>query len=157
MSDIYFQLTIQYTLWDRLKDFGNQEPLHLTNMSKFLVHLINDRSLPLTVLKVIDFADMNKGKLTFLRKTLAGILLQKNTDNLQEIFIKIGLSDKLNLFRESVKLFMGHFMLKEENQVLTPEGETIDMSFDPKTLQVLKQRVKLAERAMSVGLSKVQF
>ena len=126
-------------------------------MSQFLIHLINDRSLPLTVLKVIDFADMNKGKLLFLRKTLAGILLQKNTDTLQEIFMKIGLSEKLNLFRESIKLFMGHFMLKENNQVLTLEGETINMSFDSKTLQVLKERVKLAQRAMSAGLSKVQF
>lgn len=111
--------------------------------------------MPLSTLKVIEYAEMDKVKLKFLKATLSGILLQKDQENMQEIFMKAAMSEKLNLFRESVRLFMCHFMLQPT--VTTSDGEVVGCDMDPKTLQFLKKRIKIAESTMSLGKSRVQL
>jgi hypothetical protein len=53
---------------------------------------------------------------------------------------------KLNIFREGVKLFFHHFLLKQKSK--------LDPSLD---LQLLQRRVKLAEQALSVASSKLRL
>lgn len=50
---VYFQMAIQYLLWDKLKELGNVAPIQLTNLAKFLSHMfVEPQGLPLSVLKV---------------------------------------------------------------------------------------------------------
>ena len=123
-------------------------------MSNLLIDLINERSLPISILKVIEFGDMKKEKLTFLKDTLSGILLQTNTENIEEIFTKVASSEKLYMFRESLRLFMGHFMLKT---CVSIEGEKVTSGLDAKSLEILEERMKIAESAMHMGHGRVQL
>jgi nucleolar MIF4G domain-containing protein 1 len=120
-----------------------------------LVHLINDKSLPLASLKVIEYAEMDKVKLKFLKEVLCGILLQDDEDNIQEIFFKTASSENLTLFRESLRLFMGHFLLQKN--VITSDGEDVGCDIDSEQMGILKDRIKIAENAMSLGRSRVQL
>lgn len=98
---------------------------------------------------------MDKVKLQFLKEVLFGILLQNDEDNMQEIFLKTASSENLNLFRESLRLFMGHFLL--QNNVITSDGENVGCDIDTDTMETLKSRIKIAESAMSLGRGRVQL
>lgn len=51
--DRKYQMTIQYTLWDKLKTLESYTNNQLTNLARFLTHLFIEKGLPLSVLKVI--------------------------------------------------------------------------------------------------------
>lgn len=46
------QIAIQCALWDRFKELQNMPSFQVTNLAKFLVHLVLQKGLPLSVLKV---------------------------------------------------------------------------------------------------------
>lgn len=48
-----FQLTIQYMLWDKFKILDNYNVKQLANLAKFLTHLFIQRSLSISILKVM--------------------------------------------------------------------------------------------------------
>ena len=123
-------------------------------MAILVSDLINRKSLSVTVLKVVEFGDMKKEKLVFLKSTLSAILLHGGKDHLEDVFSKIAVSEKLYLFRESLRLFMGHFLV---NPSLVIDGEVVETTFDKKTLELLQERMKLADRAMDFGHGRVQL
>lgn len=47
-----------------------------------------------------------------MRQILLGILLHENTEACLAVFEKVALSDKLKMFRESLRLFIHHFLLR---------------------------------------------
>lgn len=145
----FVQLALQFNLWDRLKDLDGLTSQQRTNLALLLVHLINDKSLPVSTLKVIEFAEMDKVKLKFLKKVLTGVLMQNEVENLQEIFVKPAMSEKLGLFRESLRLFLSHFML--QSTITTTDGSIVQSKLSPTELKALKERVKIAEKCMSLG------
>jgi hypothetical protein len=49
---LYLQVTIQCALWDRFKELQNMPSFQVTNLAKFLAHLVIEKGLPLSVLKV---------------------------------------------------------------------------------------------------------
>lgn len=142
---------MQFNLWDRLKDLNSLASQQRNNLANLLVHIINDKSLPLSTLKVVEYVEMDKVKLKFLKKILTGILLQKDEENLQEIFIKPSLSEKLGLFRESLRLFLNHFML--QSSITTSDGSEVKSDLSTEEMKMMKKRVKLAERCMTLGKS----
>lgn len=131
------------------------KPYQSSNLAKLLVHLINDKSLPLSSLKVIEYTEMDKTKLKFLKEVLYGILLQKEEDDVREIFLKSASSENLHMFRESLRLFMGHFLVQPN--VITSDGENVGCDLNDEELELLKERIKIAEAAMSLGRSRVQL
>lgn len=149
LQSFILQLTLQYNIWDRLKDLASLSSQQRTNLANLLVHLINDKSLPLSTLKVIEYTEMDKVKLKFLKKVLTGILLQKEVENLQEIFIRPGLSEKLALFKESLGLFMNHFMLQKS--ITTTDGSIIESKLSTEEMKQLKLRIKVAAKCMRLG------
>ncbi|ODM91865.1 Nucleolar MIF4G domain-containing protein 1 [Orchesella cincta] len=148
-TDRKLMLALQYNLWDRLKDLKSLTSHQRKNLAQLVVHLINDKSLPLSTLKVIEYTEMDKTKLKFLKKVLTGILMQKDVDNMQEIFIKPALSEKLGLFRESLRLFLSHFMLQKS--ITTTDGSSVESDLSPEEMEALKKRVKMAEKCMTLG------
>lgn len=92
---------------------------------------------------------MDKIKLKFLKRILTEILMQKEVDNMQEIFMKPAMSEKLGLFRESLRLFLSHFML--QTAITTSDGSVVLSKLTAEELKALKERVKIAEKCMNLG------
>lgn len=71
------QLAIQYAIWDRIKDIQSHTKTQLTNLAQLLVHLITNAAQAISVLKVIEFGELDKVTLRVVRQVLLGILLGK--------------------------------------------------------------------------------
>jgi nucleolar MIF4G domain-containing protein 1 len=77
--------------------------------------------------------------LRFIRQILLGILLHEDPDVCKEVFNKVGQSEKLKLFRESLRLFLHHFLLRNLNS----------QSISNEKKEMLQQRVKLVEKLLT--------
>uniref|UniRef100_A0A1B6CQN6 MI domain-containing protein n=1 Tax=Clastoptera arizonana TaxID=38151 RepID=A0A1B6CQN6_9HEMI len=142
-TDRKYQLTIQYNMWDRFKELSDLSTSQITNMAKFLAHLFLEKSLPISVLKVIQFADMDKQCVKLMRQLLLALLFHHCEETMMAVFSRVSKPTKLKMFRESILLFLHHFVLRN---VKDNSDEAIK----------LRERVKLAETALtSVDTKKI--
>uniref|UniRef100_A0A8C9FKQ7 Nucleolar MIF4G domain-containing protein 1 n=1 Tax=Pavo cristatus TaxID=9049 RepID=A0A8C9FKQ7_PAVCR len=81
-----FQVTFQFSIWDKIRDLGNLSASAISNLVSLLVHLVRTKSLPLSVLKVIEFGDLDKPKVRFLRQVLSMLLVKTDDDDINDIF-----------------------------------------------------------------------
>uniref|UniRef100_A0A146LKF4 Nucleolar MIF4G domain-containing protein 1 n=1 Tax=Lygus hesperus TaxID=30085 RepID=A0A146LKF4_LYGHE len=136
MSDRRHRMTIQYAVWDRFKELKTHSNHQLTNLAKFLAHLFIQNSLPLSILKVLEFTEMDKPCVRLLRQVLLSLLLHEDKEAMVAVFSRVAKPSKLLVFRESVRLFMHHFLLKNIKDENAPE-----------TVK-LKDSISLAEEAL---------
>uniref|UniRef100_A0A8C3LT44 Nucleolar MIF4G domain-containing protein 1 n=1 Tax=Chrysolophus pictus TaxID=9089 RepID=A0A8C3LT44_CHRPC len=141
-----FQVTFQFSIWDKIRDLGNLSASAISNLVSLLVHLFRTKSLPLSVLKVIEFGDLDKPKVRFLRQVLSMLLVKTDDDDINDIFGRISDNPKLGMLREGLKLFLTHFLLKNA-QVQNSDEET----------GLLKERAELANRALQAKESKFKL
>ncbi|XP_048807665.1 nucleolar MIF4G domain-containing protein 1 [Lagopus muta] len=141
-----FQVTFQFSIWDKIRDLGNLSASAISNLVSLLVHLLRTKSLPLSVLKVIEFGDLDKPKVRFLRQVLSTLLVRIDDDDINDIFGRISDNPKLGMLREGLKLFLTHFLLKNA-QVQNSDEET----------GLLKDRAELASRALQAKESKFKL
>ncbi|CAH2000517.1 unnamed protein product [Acanthoscelides obtectus] len=141
--DRKFQIMIKYAVWDKLKALQswNQQ---ISNLAKLLTHLFIEKGLVISVLKVVEFSELDKVTLRFIRQILIGILLHKVEEDCLQVFLKVSKSDKLKIFRDSLRLFIHHFLLKNLNSEGIPEEQK----------HLLEQRAKAVEKVLSVKESK---
>ncbi|KAL1398852.1 hypothetical protein pipiens_008625 [Culex pipiens pipiens] len=145
--DRRYQLAIQYTIWDRLKDIQSLKQAPIRNLAKLLTHLIGEGGLALSVLKVIEFAEIDKLTLRLVRQTMLGLLLLDEENKCLQVFNRIAPSFKLKSFKDSLRLFLHHFLLKGSDRSGVPEEQ----------MQLLNQRIKMAERMLDTSEARVQF
>lgn len=62
-------------MWDKIKDIQSLTKEQLANLAQFLIHLITNAALPISVLKIVEFGDLEKMTLRVVRQILLGILL----------------------------------------------------------------------------------
>ncbi|KAG5346636.1 NOM1 protein, partial [Acromyrmex charruanus] len=146
-SDRKYQLTIQYALWDKLKILDDLNTKQLTNLAKFLTLLFLGKGLPLSVLKVIQFMELDKLTMRLVRQIMLGILLHENEEACLEVFGKISLSPKLQTFRESLRLFISHFLVKNVCAAENLQEHS----------ELLKKRAGLVDKLLSTRESKLIF
>ncbi|XP_050466071.1 nucleolar MIF4G domain-containing protein 1 homolog [Cataglyphis hispanica] len=146
-SDRKYQLTIQYTLWDKLKTLEDLNTKQLTNLAKFLTHLFLGKGLPLSILKVVQFIELDKLTMRLIRQIMLGILLHENEEACLEVFGRISLSPKLQTFRESLRLFINHFLIKNIDA-----NENMQKQSD-----LLKKRAEWVDKILSTRESKLIF
>lgn len=72
-----YLLAIQYTLWDKIKEIESLAIKQIANLARFMIFLIENGCLPLSVLKVIEFNQIEKSTLRFLRQVMLGLLLSE--------------------------------------------------------------------------------
>lgn len=163
--DRKYQMTIKYSVWDKLKALKDCSGTQLSNLAKLLTHLFLEKGLPISILKVrkflnvnyhlfscyffqiVQFSELDKITLRFVRQILLGLLLCEDIEQCCGVFEKVALSDKLKMFRESLRLFIHHFLLKnlkigavsEENKLL------------------LEQRAKIVEKVLMAGDKRTKF
>lgn len=144
--DRKYQLAVQFALWDRIKDLAAQTPVQTKNMAQFLIHLIEHGGLALSVLKVIEFGELDKVTLRLVRQIVLGLLMGQELV-CRQVFERIAPSAKLKAFKDSLRLFMHHFLLKG----CTKSGVTDDQ------MKLLRARIAIADKALETVDSRLQF
>ncbi|KAJ8953596.1 hypothetical protein NQ318_003020 [Aromia moschata] len=145
--DRKYQMTIKYSVWDKLKALGNHSGSQISNLAKMLTHLFIEKGLSISTLKVVQFGELDKVNLRFMRQILLGVLLHEEADACLSVFDKVAQSDKLKLFRESLRLFIHHFLLKNLKSESVPEEQR----------DLLETRAKMVEKALLSKEGKLKF
>ncbi|CAK9813040.1 Nucleolar MIF4G domain-containing protein 1 [Anthophora quadrimaculata] len=141
-----YQLTIQYTFWDKLKTlemYGNKQ---LSNLAQFLTYLFIKKCLALSVLKVVQFTELDKPTMEFVRQIILEILLYENEQACLEVFERISVSH-LQTFRESLRLFINCFVIKNVDLHRILDKQKV----------MLKQRALLVDKILISHESKIMF
>ncbi|XP_004694452.2 PREDICTED: nucleolar MIF4G domain-containing protein 1 [Condylura cristata] len=105
-----FQMTFQFSIWDKLRELERLPATGLANLAHLVAHLLKTRALPLSVLKVVEFSELDKPRVHFLQKVLHQLLMETEAEDLALVFARVADSPKLGLFREGLKLFISHFL-----------------------------------------------
>ncbi|XP_069816604.1 nucleolar MIF4G domain-containing protein 1 [Dendropsophus ebraccatus] len=144
--DRRFLMTFQFSMWDKFRDLGSLSASTFSNLTLFLGQLLKSKSLPLSIFKVIEFSELDKIKVSFLRQVLFKLLMDSEPDDLAVIFGKISDNPKLGMLREGLKLFISHFLLKNVRAQKTAEEA-----------ELLTQRADLAVKALQAKESKLRL
>lgn len=142
-----YQLTIQYTLWDKLKTLETYNNKQLFNLAQFLIHLLIEKCLALSVLKVIHFTELERHTMKFLRQIILGILLYENEQACIQVFERISVPPQLQTFRESLRLFINCFLVKNIHSY-----NILD-----KQKTMLKERTEFVDKLLILHGSKIEF
>jgi len=140
--DRKYRLATQFHIWDRLKQVKELKKFQLNNLARFTLFLVKEKAQSLGVLKVIEFAEMNKPNMRFLRTVLTGVLMDQEEEQVVASFKAIAEQANLNFFRESLRLFMHHFLLKQSKEV---------------DLSTMRKRISVAEKALMAASSKLRL
>ncbi|XP_039943047.1 nucleolar MIF4G domain-containing protein 1 [Hirundo rustica] len=141
-----FQVTFQFSIWDKIRDIENLSAAAISNLVSLLAHLIRTKSLPLSVLKVIEFGELDKPKVRFLRQVLSTLLTKADEEEITDIFMRVSDNPKLGMLREGLKLFLTHFLLKHAQAQKSAEEASL-----------LKERVELATKALEAKEPKLKL
>ncbi|KAJ8277597.1 hypothetical protein GJAV_G00077350 [Gymnothorax javanicus] len=144
--DRRFQMTFQFSLWDKFKDLSTLSSNSFSNLVQLVVLLIQKKSLSLSILKVIEFGELDKPKVRFLRLVLTKLLNGTEPGELESIFGRISGIPKLGMLREGLKLFISHFLLKNIQSLRTAEQA-----------RLLTERAEIATKAMEAKDAKLKL
>ncbi|XP_016016460.2 nucleolar MIF4G domain-containing protein 1 isoform X2 [Rousettus aegyptiacus] len=111
-SDRRLQMTFQFSIWDKFRDLENLPATNVSNLVHLVGHLLRTKSLPLSILKVVEFSELDKPRVHFLRKVLHILLTETEVEDLGLIFTRVADNPKLGVLREGLRLFISHFLLK---------------------------------------------
>lgn len=75
--DRKYQLAVQYAIWDRIKDIQSHSGVQLKNLAQLILHLVTSAAQPISVLKVVEFGQLDKMTVRLVRQIMLGILLGK--------------------------------------------------------------------------------
>lgn len=137
-------MTLQYSLWDKLKTLDSFNKVQLNNLAKFFSHLFINKGLPLSVLKVISFAELDQPTMKLIRKIMLEILLHDDLEACVQAFERISLAAQLQNLREGLRLFISYFLANYAAKKL-PD----------KSVQRLKQRTELVEKVLYTRSSRL--
>ncbi|XP_006002233.1 nucleolar MIF4G domain-containing protein 1 [Latimeria chalumnae] len=144
--DRRFQMTFQFSMWDKFRDLGSLTSTAFANLVLLLTHLLKRRSLSLSVFKVIEFSELDKPRVRLLRQVLQKLLMETDTEELTDIFGRISGIPKLGMLREGLKLFISHFLLKNTSKFRSAEEASI-----------LKEHADIAAKALQAKESQLRL
>ncbi|XP_077592327.1 nucleolar MIF4G domain-containing protein 1 [Stigmatopora nigra] len=139
--DRRFQMTFQFTLWDKFRELSNLPARAFNNTSLLVTRFLQNKCLSLSILKAIEFSELDKPTVRFLRQVLTPLILDTEPEDLVSIFARISGIPQLSMLREGLKLFISHFLLKNAG----PQDDN------------LKERAMIATRAMDSKEAKVKL
>lgn len=144
--DRRFQMTFQFSLWDKFKELANLSSRSFSNLVQMIAHLLHRKSLSLSILKAIEFGELDKPKVKFLKQILSKLLKETEPEDLVNIFGRISGIPKLGMLREGLKLFISHFLLRNV-QTQEPSEQA----------KVLMDRAEVATKAMEARDAKIKL
>lgn len=144
--DRKYQLAVQFALWDRIREVGTMTAVQVKNMAQFIGHLVEHGGLALSVLKVVEFGELDKPTLRLVRMVVLGLLMGSE-QVCRVVFGRLAPSAKLKAFKDSLRLFLNHFLMKGGSKSGVPADK----------MELLKTRVRIADRALETVDSRLQF
>ncbi|XP_061778231.1 nucleolar MIF4G domain-containing protein 1 isoform X2 [Nerophis ophidion] len=144
--DRRFQMTFQFSLWDKFRELADLPTRTLSNLVQLVTHLLQKKCLSLSLFKVIEFGELDKAKVRFLRQVLTRLLKDSEPEELLSIFARISGIPNLGMLREGLKLFISHFLLKNG-----PSQESEEQA------AMLSERAHIATKAMEAKDVKVKL
>lgn len=144
--DRKYQLAVQFALWDRIREVATTPPLQVKNMARFMMHLLEHGGLALSVLKVVEFGELDKATMRLVRQVVLGVLMGKEAV-CQQVFGRIAPSAKLKAFKDSLRLFLHHFLMQGGAKSGVPAEK----------MELLRARIRLADKALETVDSRLQF
>ncbi|KAG7453738.1 nucleolar MIF4G domain-containing protein 1 [Solea senegalensis] len=144
--DRRFQMTFQFSLWDKFRELSSLPSSTFNNLVQLVTHFLQGKSLSLSILKVIEFGELDKPTVRFLRQVLIKLLKDTEPENLVGIFARISGIPKLGMLREGLKLFISHFLLKNAQSQGPAEQAAM-----------LSERAQVATTAMEAKEAKLKL
>lgn len=144
--DRRFQMTFQFSIWDKFRELDNLSSTTFNNFVQLITYFLQKKCLPLTILKAIEFGELDKPKVRFLRQILTKLLKETDPEELACIFGKISGIPKLGMLREGLKLFISHFLLKNVQSQGAAEQAAL-----------LSERAQVATKAMEAKEAKLKL
>ncbi|XP_051872154.1 nucleolar MIF4G domain-containing protein 1 [Pristis pectinata] len=141
-----FQMTFQFSMWDHFRELKSMSNVATTNLVHLLIHLLSRKVLSLAIFKVIEFSELDKPRVKFLRQVLHKLLMDTEPEELVTIFQRIAGIPNLAMLREGLKLFISHFLLKNASSLGSSEQASL-----------LKERVDIAEKALQSKDGRLKF
>ena len=84
--DRKYRVAMQFNLWDRMRQVADMKRFQMTNLALLTKFLIIEKAQSLGLLKVIEFADLDKANMKLLKIILTGILQSLESDQIFELF-----------------------------------------------------------------------
>ncbi|XP_019943042.2 nucleolar MIF4G domain-containing protein 1 [Paralichthys olivaceus] len=144
--DRRFQMTFQFSLWDKFRELSNLPSNSLNNLVQLVFLFLQRKCLSLSILKVIEFGELDKPTVRFLRQVLTKLLKETEPEDLAMIFGRISGIPKLGMLREGLKLFISHFLLKNAQSQGPAEQAAM-----------LSERAQVATKAMEAKEAKLKL
>ncbi|KAL6097731.1 nom1 [Pungitius sinensis] len=139
--DRRFQMTFQFSLWDKFRELSTLPSSTINNLIQLVTLFLQRKCLSLSILKVIEFGELDKATVRFLRHVLTKLLKDMDPEDLASLFGRISGIPKLGMLREGLKLFISHFLLKSAQSRGPAEHAA-----------TLTERAQVATRAMEAKL-----
>ncbi|XP_029385173.1 nucleolar MIF4G domain-containing protein 1 [Echeneis naucrates] len=144
--DRRFQMTFQFSLWDKFRELSNLPSTTFNNLVQLVTCFLQRKCLPLSILKAIEFGELDKPKVRFLRQVLTKLLKETEPEDLVHIFGRISGIPKLGMLREGLKLFISHFLLKN-----------VQSQGPAEQAAMLSERAQVATKAMEAKEAKLKL
>ena len=106
-----YQITTQFSVWDRLKELDSLAPKKRNNLSMLLCSLICSKTISLSVLKIVDFTGIGNNDVEFF-KDMFKSLLNESEVLITEIFGRLQ-PLPLDSLKNGIKVFIKHFLKPE--------------------------------------------
>lgn len=139
-------MTFQFSLWDKFRELSNLPSSTFNNLVQLVTHFLQRKCLSLSMLKVIEFGELDKPTVRFLRLVLTKLLKETEPEDLASIFGRISGIPKLGMLREGLKLFISHFLLKNAQSQGPAEQAAM-----------LSERAQVATKAMEAKEAKLKL
>lgn len=129
-----------YQLTDGIKNkfeiLEEYKNIQIHNLAEFCANLIIEKTITLTILKDIEFAELDKPTMRFIRQLMIGILLNDDTEACVGAFEKISKSPNLKSLRDGLRFFISCFLVKNIDSKNLPENY----------VRKLKERADIVEK-----------
>ncbi|KAH8262430.1 hypothetical protein KR026_005088 [Drosophila bipectinata] len=136
-----YQLAFQFASWDRINDIESLGKPQIRNLASFLQQVILSGGLQLSVLKVVDFMQLDKLSFYFMKEVMLRLLLSQNEQELFQAFERVAKNSKLQQFKQSIRLFLQHFLLQPE--------QLAKLKLEEEQQKLLEQRVDHLDKLLA--------
>jgi nucleolar MIF4G domain-containing protein 1 len=140
--DHRFQFTFQLAFWDVLKQVNTFKPRKVYNLATLLSRMIQtNQNLSLSVLKILDFTNLNSQKylLLFLQVVFENILKMKNEQSFYQVFERLVQSKKPTFILDGIAVFLYQHMQQQSS------SSSSSSSSSNEEKQLLKKRLRMLQ------------
>ncbi|KAK0429481.1 hypothetical protein QR680_011401 [Steinernema hermaphroditum] len=101
-----FKTTVQYAIWDRMRELSDFKLKQRSNLAYFIADLIRKEAIGLPVLKVVEFATIDPITSRTVKKLMCRLLLTTTEQKLKEIFERVIHSKTHDFLSQALQLFL---------------------------------------------------